>query len=196
MSFTADDFASGASIWEAEFDTPLPGNQAGSWIPTPPAFVFPNAPAKDPFDTPAGDGGPIDPGFGMGRPVGFFSPESVAIAKLDWQTAPMGLMGDDEAEEANMENTFGTLGAEAWYSQLAKTAAMIGAGYAEKAGYIPESAKAVLVKAGLLPIEAVEEPVETIVKMEPEPPPRPNWLMPVVIGGGALLLFMAMGRRR
>lgn len=195
MSFTADDFGSGASVWEAEFDAPLPGNQAGSWIPTPPAFVFPNAPAIEPFDTPAGDGGDVDPGFGMGYGVrGVFSAESVAAGELDRQLAPMGLLGDDE--DAKMENSFGTLGAEAWYTQLAKTAATIAADLAEKAGILPEVAYEPLRQAGLLPV-AVEEPVETIktmpVVVEPE---RPAWLMPAVIGGGALLVFMMFSRRR
>ena len=196
MTYKAEDFGSGASLWESEFDTPLPGNQAGSWIPTPPPWVFPNAPAKTPFDTPAGDGGPVAPGFGEGYGAeAVFGAASVAEAAMDFQTHPMGLSGMDEngQEKDPMENCYGSLGAEAWYTQIAKAAASIGAAYADKQGLIPESARAAITEAGFLPA-AVVETVETEA-VAPEKPARPAWVMPAAVGGGLLLLFLVMRNR-
>lgn len=191
MTFTAEDFGSGATMWEEEFNTPLPGHSAGSWIPTPPPWVFPNAPAVEPFDTPAGDGGPVAPGFGEGYgPTDVFSPESVAAAEMERQLPPMGLA---DLEEKQMENTYGSLGAEAWYTQIAKAAASIGAAYADKAGLIPEQLRPAVEKAGFLPPAEVIETLEPIGP--PPPPPRPAWVMPAAIGGGVLLLFLVMRRR-
>ena len=90
-----------------------------------------------------------------------------------------------------MENTYGSLGAEAWYTQIAKAAASIGAAYADKQGLIPESARAAITEAGFLPAAEVVETVET----EPEKPTRPAWVMPAAIGGGLLVLFLAMRNR-
>ncbi len=181
MTYTAEDFGTGASFWESEFDEPLPGHPAGSWIPTPPPWVFPNAPPLEPFDTPAGDGGPVAPGFGEAHGAAeLFGAASIAQAEMERQIQPMGL---SDLEGDNMENSFGTLGAEAWYTQIAKAAAQIGLGLAQKSGLIEAP-------------ELEPDPVATIVEEQlPPPPPRPNY-MPLVVVGGGLLLFMMMGRRR
>jgi len=177
MGYTAEDFGSGASFWESEFDEPLPGRTAGSWIPTPPPSVFPNAPPIEPFDTPAGNGGDVAPGFGQAHGAAeIFGAVSVAEAEMERQIAPMGLLGDDD-----MDNSYGTLGAEAWYTQIAKAAAQIGIGLAQR--------------EGILPVEP--EPVTTIVPEQgPPPPPKPNYMPLVMVGGGLLLLMAVMGKRR
>lgn len=179
MSYTAEDFGTGASFWESEFDEPLPGRTAGSWIPTPPPSVFPNAPPVEPFDTPAGNGGDVAPGFGQAHGAAeIFGAVSVAEAEMERQLPPMGLL---DLEGDDMHNSYGTLGAEAWYTQIAKAAAQIGIGLAQKEGLLPE------------------EPVVTIAPAEqfgPPPPPRTNYMPLVLAGGGLLLLSMMMRRRR
>lgn len=51
------DRGAGGVLDEWEWSRPLPGRGAGSWIPTPPADVFPNAAPVDPFAVPADRGG-------------------------------------------------------------------------------------------------------------------------------------------
>ena len=75
---------------EEDWSAPLPGWGQGSYIPTPPSYVFPDAPAVEPFSVVAGDGGPVFPGFGMG--YGTMTWES---AESQWDAAGGFGLGDD-----------------------------------------------------------------------------------------------------
>ena len=112
-----EDQGPGGWISDAEWDAPLPGAGAGSWIPTPPLDEFPNAPAFDPFDVPAEDvdGGEPYPGFGMGYGTG---PWESVESRLD-ASATFGLGDADAMQNTSEEIGFGTLGAESWWSTLA-----------------------------------------------------------------------------
>lgn len=192
MGYTAEDFGSGASFWESEFDEPLPGRTAGSWIPTPPPSVFPNAPPVEPFDTPAGNGGDVAPGFGQAHGAAeIFGAVSVAEAEMERQIAPMGL-SDLEGDDM-VENGYGTLGAEAWYTQIAKAAAQIGMGLAQRSGILPVPEEPIGPPQRVPAPEgfAYDDETGRLVRIA-----QPMGMMPLVVGGGLLLLLMMRKRRR
>lgn len=192
---------------EALWDEPLPGAGVGSWIPTPPVEEFPNAPAFDPFDMPADgvDGGDVDPGFGEG----YGSAEWFSDASYDDAEQGRRHYGDLGDGDMELENTYGSLGAESWLSQFAKSAADTVLKYqagrlarkASEKGYAPPyfggstdvptpppATAPMPSPSQFVPVGAVSLPGATRSRMTPA--------MMMGIGGGALLLLLMLMRKR
>lgn len=182
------DQAGGAIEDETWWDAPLPGRGIGSYIPTPPASEFPNAPPIDPFDMPADgvDGGPIAPGFGMGYgSAPWLGPESQADAAAAWHR------GYDDLGDDDMENTFGSLGAESWLTELAKGVGQTVLQYQQARLQKRAAERGIPYKAQFMP--------PSVVTKVPQEPATPTGMRPataLALIGGGMLLFTMLGRRR
>lgn len=101
-AYDADGSGSDWTTYEEPFYEDAVPADSGSYVPTP--DDWPPQETDDAFEEESYGGGDVAPGFGM------------------WGSA--GSVFDDEAQEVDpMENTFGSLGAESWLTEIGKQAA-------------------------------------------------------------------------
>lgn len=202
------DQGSGGEADMEGWEQPLPGAGRGSYIPEPAENVFPNAPGIDPFDTSSDatgeSGGDVWPGFGEGYGtapwLGYESQLDAAVAREEPNIVATGLADMDV-----LENTFGTLGAESWLTQLAQAAGQTALGYAQYRLQQQAAKKGASINfSPLTPptpppapvIQQVPVPVTVpiVAPAAPPPPPMPARsgfsLSPAMLGVGALLLVL------
>lgn len=183
------DTGAGGVIAMEEWDAPLPGGEAGSFVPTPSRSEFPGTPI-DPFDQPARGSRELYPDFGFGYgSAPWLSPQARVPAS--------DAFGDSMQNDCT-EIGYGTLGSLGFLETIGRAVGQIASKYQEarKTGqaFTPASAISAAGSA-FMPVPIVEKPEPVPEPPPPPPPPPPRPTAPVLspIGGFSPLMLAGAG---